>query len=246
MISEDLKIKSKFQHRDCVAYYFAKWFDEAFCVSILNLLSGHSKCSLASDDCDRIHIDYWYKDEKLGKTFRCDQKTVTKNFIRDGICRDVLTISNSVLKSKTCPDIISFYYKQCIYSFKTNLIDKISHLCVNNDSIGQDGSKQDLVHYDVNDIILISECTKIPERFTKIIEPAYQIYTERRKSLHESLHYFKENNYKDEIKKRELKTMKEQLMNIIKKYNNEEQLYKQESSTPVGNMLNEIYNLINL
>lgn len=266
MISNNLIINSAdLNHRNCAGYYFARWFDESFCVDVLNLLSKvDNKYQLADDNMDQQHCDYTFVDIN-GLIKRCDSKTVTKNFgysnsidsskaASKDYC-DVITIGEYVLSSVHRPDIISFYYRGRIFLIDSGRFANISPISIT-ESEGENKHKQNLFHYRVDDIIKEDvNAFEVPEAFSRIYDSAYKILEQTRNFILEMPRATNDaaRDYNKKVRLQSVERMKDSLISYINEFNNAESSYRNQcfvtknvvSNTSISDNLSEIYDLLN-
>ena len=266
MISNNLIINSAdLNHRNCAGYYFARWFDEPFCVDVLNLLSKtDNKYQLADDNMDQQHCDYTFVDIN-GLMKRCDSKTVTKNFgytnptdssksTSKDYC-DVITIGEYVLSSAHRPDIISFYYRGRIFLIDSSRFANISPISIT-ESEGENKHKQNLFHYRIDDIIKENvNAFEVPEEFSRIYDSAYKILEQTRNFILEIPRATNDaaREYNRKVRLQSVERMRDSLITYINDFNNTESSYRKQyfvteneiSNTSISDNLSEIYDLLN-
>lgn len=238
-------------HRNAVAYYFSRWFDEPFCVEMLNMHSD-GKCRMASDDMDQKHCDYYL--ERFGHFLRCDSKTVSRSYRNPEIKKnaDVITVGNYVLTQFSRPDIISFFYSGRIYLVPTEVIERTSVWCSNTSS-GDNRHRQTLSHYLVSDLISCpeTESFQISEKFSSIYNDAYVKYDQaaycvRCASNDSSL---QTEECKMKVRLRTVRQLREDILKFIRKFNDELAVTRTEYldsslSSSLERTLSDVYCLI--
>ena len=266
MISNNLIINSAdLNHRNCAGYYFARWFDEPFCVDVLNLLSKtDNKYQLADDNMDQQHCDYTFIDVN-GLMKRCDSKTVTKNFgysnstdsskpASKDYC-DVITIGEYVLSSANRPDIISFYYRRRIFLIDSGRFADISPISTT-ESEGENKHKQNLFHYRIDDIIKEDvNVFEVPEAFAHIYDSAYKVLEQTRNFILEMPRATNDaaREYNRKVRLQSVERMRDSLITYINEFNNTESSHRSQcfvtenavSNTSISDNLSEIYDLLN-
>lgn len=258
MISTDLTINSgDLNHRNCVGYYFARWFDEPFAVAVLNLLDTNSRYALADDAQDQQHVDYT-ETTADGRVVRSDSKVVTRNFpYKDETTSktnyaDVVTVGEYVLTSSNHPDIISFYYRNRIYQVDySGFVTKLKPVAVS-ESEGENNHKQRLFHYRIVDIHEMESSVRIkdvPHTLSKCYDAAMKILEQTRNFILEIPRATNDEKraFYTKVRYDALERMRNDLTDIIYRFNKELQICQNSAVLPevdVDYGLTEIYDLL--
>ena len=228
MLQEDLTIRdSSLNYRDCVSYYFARWFDEPFTVDVLNNYSGRNiQFELASDDLDRQHIDYLFTGLD-GKIHYVDAKTHIRNFhyLDDSLKEhyfDVITVGENAWTSQT--EFFSFVHKTHIYLCYHIEAHQYAQLVKVSSSKGQNGHQQQLLHFSVESLKSLPHTTTfmIPSELARCYADAYDIFERNRNFVYDILpgKTGSQKQYAVQQRLRTLNTMREELLAVIRSYNN--------------------------
>ena len=227
MISENLTIRdSSLNYRDCVSYYFARWFDEPFTVDVLNNYSGRSvHFELAPDELDRQHIDYLFTGLD-NRVHYVDSKTHIRNFhyLDESLKEhyfDVITVGENAWTSQT--EFFSFVHKTRIYLCYHAETHHYAQPVKISSSKGQNNHKQNLYHFSIESLKSLPHTTsfEIPKELARLYADAYDIFERNRNFVYDILPGKTESQkqYAVQQRLRTLNTMKDELLSVIKNYN---------------------------
>ena len=244
MISIDLTFDDeRMNFRDPISYYFAKWFDEQFTVDILNSLNIYAE--LTSDEEDKNHIDY--KFVLNGNTYSADSKIHVHNFEYTDLNNtkrwtDVISIGNYALYDSDC-DYYSFVWRSKLYFISRNKVLNMKPLQTIENSIGQNGSIQNLIQFSVFDLSENCDmCYDISEEKFDSYLKAYHIFSYCRNPVYDMPPEYRKNQ---ELCKQQkilyIKYMKQELETIISEYN---KIYNEIPKVNIENNLSDIMNLL--
>lgn len=250
MISEKLDIRStELNYRDPVSYYMARWFDEQFTVDVLNK-TGFCGLgfTLASDDLDRHHIDYYFTGYD-NKIHYVDSKIHVRGFnhpdFKTGrpVYIDAITVGEPAWNSDT--EFFSFVYRGKIYFCCHRDALSIQPSFVR-ESIGQNGHKQNLFHFNVNDFINIksTRAADIPPVLFSCYEDAYEIFARTRRYVYEFNYARSESEKAFNNKQRyaAIERMRDAFIPIIQKFNSASMM--ESGASDISGNLSDIYKLI--